>query len=265
MILIMNKVLKFLVLRILKFVHDKKSIAVIFQNDEDKAIFLNNKIINEHQACKISGSGVDLSIYQYYQEPDDSIVRILFTARMLRDKGVLVLVAAAKLLKEKYFGKIQFLFCGDIDNNPNSLTQSELENINDGEYIKWLGYRSDICELLESSHIFAFPSYYREGLPKSLIEACAVGRPIITTNSIGCKDCVIDNYNGFLIPIKDSNALAAKLAILIDDKTLRVCMGRNSRIWAEKNFSITIVIEKHIEIYNKLLLEKSKSDDCKPI
>ena len=250
----MNKILKIIIIHILKFVHYKRNVTVIFQNDEDKNIFLKNKIINENHSCKIKGSGVDLSVYRYLPEPDcDGMVRILFTARMLRDKGVLELADAARLLKKEYHHKAQFLFCGDIDNNPKSLTIEELESITDGEYIKWLGYCDNVREQLEQSHIFAFPSYYREGLPKSLIEACAVGRPIITTNSVGCKDCVVDNYNGFLIPIKDSKTLADKLEVLINDKALRISMGQNSRVLAEKEFSITDVIDKHIDIYNKLV------------
>jgi glycosyltransferase involved in cell wall biosynthesis len=226
---------------------------VIFQNEEDKSVFIDNKIINENQSCKIKGSGIDLHIYRYTAEPHDDPVRILFTARMLRDKGAIELVDAANLLKERYYHKIQFLLIGDIDNNPKALSRSELESMIDDEYIKWLGYRTDIRELLEQSHIFAFPSYYREGLPKSLIEACAVGRPIVTTNSTGCKDCVIDGYNGFLVPIRDSQTLAERLELLINDKQLRITMGINSRKIAERDFSIDNVVEKHLVIYNKLI------------
>jgi glycosyltransferase involved in cell wall biosynthesis len=240
---------------ILKFAHRKKNVIVIFQNEEDKSIFIDNKIINENQSCTIKGSGIDLHIYRYTVEPEDGPVRILFTARMLRDKGVIELVEAAKLLKERYYHKIQFLLIGDIDNNPKSLTRSELESITDGEYIKWLGYRTDVREQLAQSHIFAFPSYYREGLPKSLIEACAAGRPIVTTNSIGCKDCVIDGYNGFLVPIRDSQTLTKKLELLINDKQLRIRMGINSRKMAERDFSINDVVKRHLEIYNRLFVK----------
>ena len=90
----------------------------------------------------------------------------------------------------------------------------ELKAVCDGNYIKWLGYRSDVLDLLKKCHIVAFPSYYKEGLPRALIEATAIGRPIITTNSIGCKETVIDGYNGYLIPIKDSDALSYRLDIL---------------------------------------------------
>ena len=119
----------------------------------------------------------------------------------------------------------------------------------DGHYIQWLGHRDDVRELLQQSHIVAFPSYYREGVPKSLIEAAAVGRPIITCNSIGCKDVVDDGVNGFLIKPKDSKMLAEKLKTLIEDKELRVKLGRASREKAEKEFSIEDVTRKHLNLY----------------
>jgi len=249
------KLLKLFVIILLRFEHHRKhgNIAVIFQNDEDKSVFIRNKIITEKQAFKIKGSGVNLHKFRYTPEPDDRVIRILFTARMLKEKGVLELIGAAMILKEKYADTLQFLLCGDIDNNPNSLTRDELNAFSDGKYIVWLGHRSDVRELLAQCHIFAFPSYYREGVPKSLIEACAAGRPIVTTDSVGCKDCVIDGYNGFLVPIKDSAALAQKIEVLINDKNLRIAMSKNSRVLAELDFSIENVVEKHIEIYNQIL------------
>ena len=103
-----------------------------------------------------------------------------------------------------------------------------------------------------ASHIMAFPSYYREGVPLSLIEACAAGRPIVTCDSIGCRDTVDDGVNGFLIPPRDSDALAEKLRVLFLDKSLREAMGRKSREKAEKEFSLKIVVEKHLEVYHLL-------------
>ena len=171
---------------------------------------------------------------------------------MIVEKGVFVLVDAALKLKEQYKDKVEFLLCGGLDDNPKAIKEEELKTVCDGEYIQWLGYRTDVLELLKSCHIVAFPSYYKEGLPKSLIEATAVGRPIVTTNSIGCKETVIDGYNGYLIPIKDSDTLAERLKILFEDEGLRQNMGRNSRMLAEKDFSIENVIQKHLEIYNQL-------------
>lgn len=238
--------------KVLRFSHHRKKLAVIFQNNEDESLFLKNGIVKEEQAFMIKGSGVDLNLYCYTPEPENGKVRVLFTARMIVEKGVFVLVDAALKLKEQYKDKVEFLLCGGLDDNPKAIKEEELKAVCDGEYIQWLGYRTDVLELLKSCHIVAFPSYYKEGLPKSLIEATAVGRPIVTTNSIGCKETVIDGYNGYLIPIKDSNTLAERLKILFEDEGLRQNMGRNSRMLAEKDFSIENVIQKHLEIYNQL-------------
>ena len=105
------------------------------------------------------------------------------------------------------------------------------------------------------SDIAVLPSYYREGLPKFLIEANAIGRPIITTNSVGCKDAVVDGYNGFVVPIKNARAIAEKLRILIDDPQLRAEMGDHARRYAEQNFSLANVIENHLYIYQSLTVK----------
>ena len=238
--------------RVLRFSHHRKKLALIFQNEEDKGLFLKNRIIKEEQAFMIKGSGVDLNQYCYTSELESQKIKVLLTARMIVEKGVFVLVDAALKLKEKYRDKVEFLLCGGLDDNPKAIKEEELKSVCDGRYIQWLGYRTDVLELLKSCHIVAFPSYYKEGLPKSLIEAAAVGRPIVTTNSIGCKETVVDGYNGYLIPVKDSDTLAEKLNLLFEDENLRQNMGRNSRILAEKDFSIENVIHRHLEIYSQL-------------
>lgn len=238
--------------RVLRFSHHRKNLAVIFQNEEDKGLLYKNRIIKEEQAFMIKGSGVDLNQYCYTPEQESKKIKVLLTARMIVEKGVFVLVDAALKLKEKYRDKVEFLLCGGLDDNPKAIKEEELKSVCDGGYIQWLGYRTDVLELLKSCHIVAFPSYYKEGLPKSLIEAAAVGRPIVTTNSIGCKETVVDGYNGYLIPVKDSDTLAEKLNLLFEDENLRQNMGRNSRILAEKDFSIENVIHRHLEIYSQL-------------
>jgi glycosyltransferase involved in cell wall biosynthesis len=240
----------------LRFSHQHNNLIVIFQNDEDKSLFLNNHIIMENQSYMIKGSGVDLNQFCYTPEPQTGKIKVLLTARMIVEKGIFVLIEAAKLLKDEYENQIQFLLCGGIDDNPNAINEEDLKSVCDGEYICWLGYRTDVLDLLKKSHIVAFPSYYKEGLPKSLIEATAVGRPIITTDSIGCKETVIEGYNGFLVQIKNSEALAARLKLLIDDAQLRITMGKNSRCLAEKEFSILNVITKHLEIYKQLIQKR---------
>lgn len=241
-----------ILLRVLRFSHHKKNLFVIFQNNEDKSLFLKNSIIEEKQACMIKGSGVNLQQFCYTPELEEGKIKVLLTARMIIEKGIFVLTEAAVKLKNQYNDKVEFLLCGGLDDNPKAIKEKELKAVCDGEYIQWLGYRTDVLDLLKQCHIMAFPSYYMEGLPKSLIEATAVGRPIVTTCSIGCKEAVMNGYNGYLIPIKDSDALAEKLKILFDDESLRQEMGRNSRKLAERDFSIENVVQRHLAIYNEL-------------
>lgn len=242
-----------LLYQVLRYSHRRNNLAVIFQNNEDRSLFLNNNIIKKDQAYLIKGSGVDLNQFCYTPEPPEGKIMVLLTARMIIEKGIFDLVESANMLRDTYEDKVQFLLCGGIDDNSNAIKEDELKKICDDKYIFWLGYRTDVLDLLKSSHIVVLPSYYKEGLPKSLIEAAAVGRPIITTNSVGCKETVIEGFNGFLVPIKNSELLASRLKTLFDDTQLRITMGENSRRLAEQEFSIENVITKHLEIYKKLI------------
>ena len=239
--------------KVLKFSHDRKNLLVIFQNQEDRAMYVNKGIIDDSQARFIKGSGVDLQEFCYTPEPTKGKVKIILTARMIVEKGVFLLTEAAEKLRREYEDKAEFWLVGGIDDHPGAITKEQLNKVCDEKYIKWLGYRNDVKELLQQSHIVAFPSYYMEGLPKSLIEACAIGRPIVTTNSIGCKDTVDNNVNGFLIPPKDVETLASRLKVLIDNADMRNKMGKSSRKKAEAEFSLDVVIEKHLKIYNELI------------
>ena len=240
------------ILAILRFSHHRKGLKVIFQNQEDKNLFTGHRIVNESQCEFIKGSGVDLNVFKYAPEQESDILKVVFSARMVKEKGIVELIEAAEILRKDYENKVEFWLCGRLADNADAISKEELENRCDGKYIQWLDFQKDMKGVLERSHIMAFPSYYREGVPKSLIDACAVGRPIVTTNSIGCKDVVDDGVNGFLVPIKDSAALADKLRILIEDKDLRIRMGKASREKAEKEFSLDNVVNRHIEIYDNL-------------
>ena len=240
------------ILAIMRFSNKRKRVKVIFQNQEDKSLFLHHGIVNESQVEFIKGSGVDLNEFKYVPEPENGTIKVVFSARMVKEKGVIELIEAAEKLRQDYEGKVEFWLCGRLAANADAVSKKELEARCDGKYIKWLDFQKDMKAILEQCHIMAFPSYYREGVPKSLIETCAIGRPIVTTDSIGCKDVVDDGINGFLIPVKDSEALAQKLRILIEDKDLRVRMGQASRKKAEREFNLERVIERHLEIYNKI-------------
>ncbi len=241
------------VMAMMKYANHRKNIRAIFQNHEDEALFVRHGIIGQDNTDYIKGSGVDLKDFAYTPPPREGKVNIIFTARMVKEKGILVLVEAAEMLRKEMKGKAQFWLCGGLSSNPKAITQEELEQLCDGDYIQWLGYRTDIKQLLEQSHIMAFPSFYREGLPLSLIEAAAIGRPIVTTQWYGCKDTVDDGVNGFLVPVRDAAALADRLRTLINDPELREKMGRRSRERAEREFDIHSVLDKHIAIYQRLI------------
>lgn len=239
--------------KVLKFSHHRKNLLCIFQNDDDWGLYVKHGIIRHEQGRFIKGSGVDLNQFCYTPEPTEGKIKVMLTARMIVEKGIFLLTEAAERLRQKYEDKVEFLLVGGLDDHPGAITQEQMEKVCDGKYIQWLGYRTDILDLLKQCHIMAFPSYYMEGLPKSLIEADAVGRPIITSNSVGCKETVIDGYNGYLIQPKDVDALTAKLDLLLSDKELRIQMGQNARSYAEEYFSIEVVKERHLAIYDELL------------
>ena len=238
---------------VLRFSHNRPNLLCIFQNDDDWGLYVKHGIIKHEQGRFIKGSGVDLNQFCYTPEPEVGKIKVMLTARMIVEKGVFLLTEAAERLRLKYEGKVEFLLVGGLDDHPGAITKEQLDAVCDGEYIQWLGYRTDVRDLLKQCHIMAFPSYYMEGLPKSLIEADAIGRPIITSNSVGCKETLVDGYNGFLIQPKDVDALTEKLDLLLSDKELRVKMGKNARKYAEDYFSIEVVKERHLAIYSELV------------
>lgn len=240
-----------IVLALQRFSNSRKNVYEIFQNEDDKALYLKHHVVKEEQCVFIKGSGVDLNEYHYVEPPSDGKIIVLFTARMVKEKGVSDLVEAAEMLRSKYEDKVEFHLCGALSANPKAITEKELRSLCDDKYIRWFGFCRDVDERLRRCHIVAFPSYYREGVPKSLIEATATGRPIITCNSIGCKDVVDDGVNGFLIAPKDTKALAERLEVLINDSDLRRRMGLAGRQKAEREFDIRHVVEEHLKLYAK--------------
>ncbi len=247
-----NGKLSLLIQKMLKFAMKRDNVMAIFQNHDDEDMFVSNGLIAPSKTCYIKGSGVDMGEYAFTPMPSSSPLIIIFTARMLREKGVTDLVEAAELLRGDYEGKIEFWLCGGLSNNPSGVKEDEIESMIDGSYIKWLGHRDDIKELLQQSSIMCFPSYYREGVPKSLIEASAIGRPIITTDSVGCRDTVLDGKNGIIVPPHSPQKLAQALKLLIDSPKLRESMGVVSRSIAERDYDVNDVASRHLEIYEKL-------------
>jgi len=246
------------ILSVMKFSNCKSGVKVIFQNNDDMSLFIYRHIVTPEQVEFTKGSGIDLNEYSYEPEHDSDVVKVIFTARMVREKGVCTLIDAAESLKKEYEGKVRFILCGRVPPNKNGITEEYLRFHCDGNYLCWLGERDDVHDLLVDSHIMAFPSYYREGVPKSLIEAAAIGRPIITCDSTGCRDVVDPGRNGYLICPQNSEELAKYLRKLIDSPELRKKMGVASRKKAERDFSIDKVVETHIRIYREMRRQQER-------
>lgn len=247
------KFVRTIILHLIKIAFKSNTFTFILQNPDDFNYIKSLRIVPENNVFLIKGSGINLETYGYSLPLEKDHLAILFPARILIDKGVLEFLEAAKTLKKHHLKKrIKFILAGDCDqDNPSVLKEEILKQYLESGYIDWIGFQDNMYDVYKNADIVVLPSY-REGLPKSLIEACAVGRPIITTDVPGCRECVIDGYNGFLIPVKNSNAIATKLFILIDNESLRLQMGKCGREFAEREFSIENVVNKHFEIYNTI-------------
>lgn len=247
-----NKLVSNVVQRLLRIGLSKRNAAIIFQNRDDEKLFLDSDITKRQKVYYIKGSGVNLQEFHTASLSSEKPLKIIFTARMLREKGVEDLIKAAELLRHDYEGEIEFLLCGGLSSNPSALTSEDMQELTDGSYIKWLGHRKDISELLRQSGIMCYPSFYREGVPKSLIEALATGLPIVTTDSVGCRDTVKDGENGILVPTHNPAAIADALKTLIENPVLRRKMGKESRRIAERDYDVENVASVHLQIYDTL-------------
>lgn len=229
-----------------------KKFHFIFQNPDDINQFMKFNFVSESQIHLIKGSGVDLNKFTYEKPISKEKVQVILPARMLYDKGIIEFIQAAKKIKDKVVDKAEFVLVGDCDTiNLSGIKEEDIKREIDVPFLNWIGFKKDIFSVIKNSDIVVLPSY-REGLPKSLIEACAVGRPIVTTDVEGCRECVIEGYNGYLVPAKNIETLSEKMEDLINDPEKRTRMGLNGRILAEKNFSIDSVIREHLRIYKDL-------------
>ena len=242
-----KNILKKIVLYLYK-ISIKGSSTVIFQNRDNMKLFLNNKVINKGQESLIYGSGVDPNIYSFSEELPSEVLTVLFPSRLLIDKGLITFLEAAKILRKNI--KIKMVLAGDIDeDNPNSISTSELNKWVESNLVEWLGHVEDMPDMLSKSSIVCLPTYYPEGVPKVLIEAASCGRAIITTDTTGCNEIVHNNYNGMLIPIKSPKHLADAITKLSEDSLMRNVFGKNSRDLVLQKFSSDIVNNLTVHLY----------------
>lgn len=232
---------------------------ILFQNNDDSALFLKKKIAISEQSCVIRGSGVDTNTLK----PEKNMEKhtspmFLMVGRMLWSKGVAEFVEAArhvnKLRPDAKFIMVGGVSGGGAKGNPQAIPQEWLEQVNHEGIVKWEGRVpfSKVLELMEQASIVTLPSYYPEGIPRTLIEAAAKGKAIITTDTPGCREIVSHGENGFLVPVKDVKALADSMLHLLSHPQLIDEMGKSGRKRAVDLFDEKIVFEKTLKVYDSV-------------
>ena len=229
----------------------KKSNKIFFQNCDDLDLFIENKLVKVELTGVLPGSGINLHRFTHVDDADlkprTSQFRFLLIARMLKDKGVVEFVNAAQLLKESGV-KAEFCLLGFLDvENPAAISSEQMKQWTDQGFVKYLGTSDDVREHIAVADCIVLPSY-REGTPRTLLEAAAMAKPIITTDVVGCKEVVEHGVNGFLCEVKNAEDLALKMKeMLFLSEEQRKLMGQNGRINMEKEFDEQIVIHKYLK------------------
>ena len=241
-----------LVAKMYRLALGKRNLKVIFQNPDDRETLLKIVGLRQDKVVMIKGSGVNLSEYDVTPMPNGIPVVVMAT-RLIREKGVYEFMEAAKQIKTRGLTARFWLAGGSDPGNPANLDANELSAWDKSGVVEILGHRDDIAHVFAQANIVVLPSYYREGLPKVLIEAAACGRPVVTTDMPGCRDAVEREVTGLLVPPRDAVALADAIERLLLDAELREKMGRSSRQLAEREFSIEKVISTHLAIYGELM------------
>ncbi|NRD69959.1 glycosyltransferase family 4 protein [Psychrobacter okhotskensis] len=214
-----------------------KTHKVFFQNPDDEALFRQLGLLPINiPSVVVNGSGVPVHEYpntpvSNYEQPT-----FLLIARLLGDKGVHEYAAAAQIVKRQY-PQVEFGLVGRTDMNPNSISQNELDSWVNNNVLVAYGQQSDVKPFIAACSVYVLPSY-REGTPRTVLEAMSMGRAIITTDAPGCRETVIDGDNGFLIAVKDSDALAEAMLKFIKQPELIVRMGKRSREMAEQKYDV---------------------------
>lgn len=257
-ILFINESITSKIARFLYKVSQSKASKLFFQNEDDRKLFLDKKIATTVDTARLPGSGVDLSRFIVSPASNDKTVRFLLIARMLYDKGIGQYVEAARALKAKYGGNVEFQLLGFLDvHNPSAVSKQDMQAWVDEGVVNYLGTSDSVEKDIAKVDCMVLPSYYREGVPKSLLEAGAMGKPIVTTDNVGCRETVDDGINGFLCESRSTESLIEKLALIINmTHQERLAMGEKSRMKIQNEFDERIVINKYLDAVHHCLTQK---------
>lgn len=224
---------------------------IFFQNAEDRELFLRRRLVNGARTDIVPGSGVDLKRFQPTASPPgpvDAPARFLMVARLLKDKGVYEFIEAARTVKKTYPGALFSLVGWPDPLNPSAVSQDELDGWQREGLVRWLGKVADVRDAIAQADIVVLPSY-REGSPRSLLEGAAMAKPLIATDTVGCREVVEHGHNGLLVPVGDAAALADSMIRMINNREAREKMGMAGRAKMEREFDERLVIDKTFAAY----------------
>ncbi len=240
--------------RVLYKYSQSKADFIFFQNEDDRALFKSHQIALNVKSDRLPGSGADLSRFILSPAPEDGVSRFLLIARMLFDKGIGQYVEAARALKSKYGNSVEFRLLGFLDvDNPSAVSKAQMNAWVDEGVVNYLGTSDNVEAEIAQVDCMVLPSYYREGVPKSLLEAGAMGKPIVTTDNVGCRETVDNGFNGFICEPRSTKSLIDALdKIITMSHSERLKFGTNSRHKIENEFDEKIVIKKYLLALNSL-------------
>lgn len=246
------KMLRNVVIFLYKLLLNPQKSKVIVENQDDIDFFLNLRAVKNEDICLIPGAGIDTEIYiPKEHEGSSTVCTVVMVARLIKEKGVYEFIAAAEKSYKNHH-PLKFLLVGSPDfNNPSSLTELEYQNLQNNPAIHCVGFTENVLPLLQQADIACLPSY-REGLPRSLIEACSCGLPIITTDTVGCREIVI-NDNGIKVPVGDSEALFEAIKTMAFSSKMRKEMGANSRSLAVERFETNKISQQTYQVIQTLI------------
>ena len=229
--------------------------CTIVENTDDRQFLIDTVGMSPDRAVLILGIGVDEARFAYHEESGQAIPAVVMVSRLLWPKGVRELVEAGRLLRTRGLDVVIRLVGKPDEASSVSVPQEALQAWHEQGDIEWLGHQDDIPKIWAEAAIAVLPSYYREGIPRSLLEAAACGRPVVTTDMPGCREIVEDGVNGYLVTPGDVASLADALEKLINDPLLRARMGRAGREMVLARFTERQVVGQTLETYRSLLLE----------
>jgi glycosyltransferase involved in cell wall biosynthesis len=254
---------------VMQAVASRAASLTVFQNRDDQAYFLRHRLARQDASELVPGSGIDVELLRSQRPSAEALAAlrrelgiesdfvVTMVSRLVRTKGVAEFCAAAGAVRRER-PDCTFLLVGPVTSEGwQAVPQSEIEG---NPNVRWLGPRPDVPALLAISDVFALPTFYREGVPRALLEAGAMGLPLIATDMPGCRDVVRDGWNGILVPPRNVRALALGLLALLDAEpdALRR-MGANSRAHVEQHFTLDLVADAYADIYRRALDRASRT------